>query len=67
MSNTEYFDDMDPYYKEIHKSIDDLVKTKGWKNTYYAILRYQNEKVKSGYKLIDGVSDDYKQLLRKVR
>lgn len=62
-----YFDGMDDYYKDIHANIHLLVKHKGWKNVYYAILAYQSEEIVSGYKLVDGVSDDYKQLLRLVK
>jgi hypothetical protein len=56
-----YFDALDDWFKEIHQSIHQQVKAKGWKNFYYAVLRYQSEQVQSGYKLIDSVSNDYKR------
>lgn len=45
----EYFEGFDKRYKKLHTTIDELTKEFGWKDIYFAILKYQEEKVKSGY------------------
>jgi hypothetical protein len=55
MSNTtttkeeEYYNDFDPKAKSIHRAIDKLVITYGWKHFFHAVFEYQKNKIKSGY------------------